>query len=75
MGMLVIGRLMSGKFPVPVEVKAHRIELALHVSYIFDCPFLRRDRALNGSILCGKAERVPSHWVDYMLTLLLVVTS
>ena len=72
--MLIVRRVMSCYFTLPVELKPHSIELSFHISYVLYCPLLGRNISLYSSIFSRQSKRVPSHWVNHLFSFKLIIS-
>ncbi len=59
----VVFRKAGIHFPSPIVIKAHSLELMLHVGNIVQSPFLRVDTALYGRIFCRHTKSIPTYGV------------
>ena len=66
---------MAGcEFALPVEREAHGFELGAHRVDVGVGPLAGMDLAFHCGVLCRHAERIPTHWVEYVETLRALVT-
>jgi hypothetical protein len=63
LGPFVVIRLASGNFPVPVVFHAPGPKLALELPDVLPGPIPRMHPLLNGRVLRGKPEGIPTHGV------------
>src|SRR5205823_9170320 len=63
---VIIGKA-GGDLGGPVVSEAEALHLALHDGDVVERPLFRRDFVLDGGVLGGKTERVPTHGVEYVV--------
>ena len=66
---LVVVRICSIDFTVPVVREAKRIDLAFEVGNVFCCEFRWVISCIHSVLLCRQAKGIPSHWVKDIVTL------
>ncbi len=63
----VVVRVAGGDLARPVDRKAHRLHLLLHVRDVLARPLRRRLAVLDRRVLRGQSERVPTHRHQHVL--------
>ena len=63
----VIRAIAGRNLPLPGVADTQALELALHVGDVVQCPPFRMGTMLDGRVLCGEPERIPTEWMEHVV--------